>query len=137
LIVDVARETGVVDVDKFFDLCAEPDVGLASIILAHNEIGIVQPIGRLGKAIARAREHRAGSTPLASRPLLPLYHLDATQLLGKGSFSRKTLHFSSNRNAKRDSISRTPARISLLGARISFTARRGSAAFFARRRRSA
>ena len=42
--VPLLKEWGTVDCDKLYDICAEPDVGMVSIILAHNELGIVQPI---------------------------------------------------------------------------------------------
>lgn len=72
--------TGEIDSADLRRLCAEPDVGLVSLILAHNELGVVQPMRALRDAVLAARRDRESS-------LLPIFHLDATQLLGKARFS--------------------------------------------------
>lgn len=49
---------GEVDIKHLETLCSEPDVGMVSIILAHNELGIVQSIQEIRAAIERARLNR-------------------------------------------------------------------------------
>lgn len=70
---------GEIDLDDLEKLCSEPDVGMASLILAHNELGIVQSIPGIRAVLERARRNRES-------PLLPILHFDATQLLGKARF---------------------------------------------------
>jgi cysteine desulfurase len=75
-----SADIGTVDSKRLAELATEPDVDLVSIILAHNETGVVQPIDALSEAIKTARRDR-------ETPGRPLFHLDATQLLGKSRFS--------------------------------------------------
>lgn len=62
-----ARDSGLIDVDEFAAALRD-DTVLASVMLANNEIGVVQPIRELAAAC------RDGGVPL---------HCDATQAVGK------------------------------------------------------
>jgi len=71
---------GEIDLDDLENLCSEPDVGMASLILAHNELGIVQSIPGIRAVMERVRRSRESAA-------LPILHFDATQLLGKARFN--------------------------------------------------
>jgi len=78
---------GDVDAASLVDLCSEPDVGMATLILAHNEIGIVQSISGIRDAIQFARRNRETHLRSASPAQnLPMLHYDATQIFGKARF---------------------------------------------------
>jgi len=80
LTVRLRAGTGEVELRHLRELCAEPDVGMASVILAHNELGVVQDQAGLRDAVLAARRDRESES-------LPILHLDATQLIGKARFS--------------------------------------------------
>jgi cysteine desulfurase len=79
---------GQVPPKKLMDEASDQDVGVIAIILAHNELGVIQDMEQLKKAVKMARRnreyHHHSSTGGGQRLL---FHYDAAQMLGKGPFS--------------------------------------------------
>ena len=64
---------GIVNVDDLINKL-KPGVCLVSVMLANNEIGSVQPINKLGRAIKDFKEKNGSK--------FPLFHVDACQAVG-------------------------------------------------------
>lgn len=84
-------EVTVLPVDKFgmvtveeFEKALRPDTVLVSIMTANNEIGTVQPIADIGRAILKWRKEQA--TPY------PYFHSDACQASGVLDLDIEKLH---------------------------------------------
>jgi len=84
-------EVTVLPVDKFgmvsveeFEKALRPDTVLVSIMMANNEIGTIQPIADIGRAILKWRKEQA--TPY------PYFHSDACQASGVLDLDIEKLH---------------------------------------------
>jgi cysteine desulfurase len=80
------HETGEVDLKSLAELCRDKEVGMISIILAHNELGIVQPFEEITRIVKAERKLRNESPENTDIPKPPFLHYDITQLLGKADF---------------------------------------------------
>lgn len=67
----------VADLKKFI----KPSTFMVSIMTINNEIGTIQPIREIAKAIRHAREHLMPKRADGSRSVYPLFHTDAAQAL--------------------------------------------------------
>lgn len=77
-------ESGVLDVRDFKKaLSARPDTALVSIMYVNNEIGTIQPIQEIAKAIRAHKKERAMSASAVdattSSNIYPVFHTDACQ----------------------------------------------------------
>jgi len=76
-------KTGMVSVDDF-ETALRPETVLASVMYANNEIGTIQPIADIGRAILKWR--KANKTPF------PYFHSDACQAAGALALDVEKLH---------------------------------------------
>ncbi|MFZ2804488.1 MAG: aminotransferase class V-fold PLP-dependent enzyme [Patescibacteria group bacterium] len=76
---------GMVSVDEF-EKALRPDTILVSIMYANNEIGTIQPIADIGRAILKWRKAQATPT------LFPYFHSDACQAAGALDLDVEKLH---------------------------------------------
>ena len=81
-IVPVGRD-GIVDVKTVMD-AIRPDTVLVSIMYANNEIGTIQPIADIGRAILKRRKEE--------KTTLPYLHTDACQAAGALDLDVEKLH---------------------------------------------
>lgn len=86
LYIDIDKD-GFIDPKSLRNLIVEQDesddIGMVSIILAHNELGVVQPIGEISRIIEDARKNREPYQKSPKSVRLPLLHYDGAQILGK------------------------------------------------------
>jgi cysteine desulfurase len=76
-------KTGMVSVDDF-ETALRPETILSSVMYANNEIGTIQPIADIGRAILKWR--KANKTPF------PYFHSDACQAAGALALDVEKLH---------------------------------------------
>jgi len=86
-------ELTILPVDKFgqvlveeFEKALRPDTVLVSIMYANNEIGTIQPIADIGRAILKWRKSQPTPSPL------PYFHSDACQASGTLDLDVEKLH---------------------------------------------
>jgi cysteine desulfurase len=87
-VITVDQATGQVPPKVLANEASDMDVGVVSIILAHNELGIIQDTTALLGAMRDARRNRElHQLSIGKQTSALLFHYDAAQLLGKGPFS--------------------------------------------------
>lgn len=86
-------ELTILPVDKFgqvsveeFEKALRPDTVLVSIMYANNEIGTIQPVADIGRAILKWRKAQPTPSPL------PYFHTDACQASGTLDLDVEKLH---------------------------------------------
>ncbi|MDD2786318.1 MAG: aminotransferase class V-fold PLP-dependent enzyme [Patescibacteria group bacterium] len=84
------QKNGVVKVDDIMSAVNDRTV-LVSVMYANNEIGTIQPIGDIGRAILKYRAAKRG-TLYEVRGTFPLFHSDACQAAGYLDLNVEKLH---------------------------------------------
>lgn len=75
--------TGIIDAKEVLSLVDEETI-LVSVMLANNEVGTIQPIDQIGRAIYRSKR--------AVNSVFPYFHSDACQCLGQMEIAVERLH---------------------------------------------